>query len=81
MSYNWLIRSCINSDVVCSAHWSGSVAERSKAMVLSTSPSGGVGSNPTATTLLHFIIHRLNRAILCIFLNMLLKRYIQPKQV
>ena len=30
------------------SHSSGSLAERSKALVLGTSLSGGVGSNPTA---------------------------------
>ena len=32
------------------SHSSGSLAERSKALVLGTSLSGGVGSNPTAVT-------------------------------
>jgi hypothetical protein len=32
----------------------GSVAERSKALVLGTSPFGGVGSNPTAAKLMNY---------------------------
>ena len=44
---------------VCSAHMAlsqaGSVAERSKALVLGTSLFGGVGSNPTAATIVFFL--------------------------
>ena len=50
------------------SHSSGSLAERSKALVLGTSLSGGVGSNPTAVTfcltkynILFSFIHRHHR--------------------
>ena len=40
----------------------GSVAERSKALVLGTSPFGGVGSNPTAAS--NFILSKIPEFIM-----------------
>lgn len=41
----------------------GSVAERSKALVLGTGLFGGVGSNPTAATFFFLIVKNLHEGI------------------
>ena len=54
------------------SYLSGSVAEWSKVMVLSTSPSGGVCSNPTATIFWRRFHHR---AVLCFLKRVCSKKH------